>query len=195
MKKFKSKIPAIAGVLFLLINVIAVLSAWITDTHRYDFGISFSAYVGLSRPVSVLWFVSAVIIIAMLVYYIAKTKMSVIKRIVYALVLICIFGTAFSPYNYFSGSPTAVTIDLHNFFAISLMLVVTVSFILSAVISVNRKQCIVSLMSIVYAVSFVVLYFIRFRPLFQTFFIWENIFILLLLLEIHYERYGEDIVE
>ncbi|MBP1543276.1 MAG: hypothetical protein J6A16_04205 [Oscillospiraceae bacterium] len=195
MNKFKSKIPAIAGVLFLLINVIAVLSAWITDTHRYDFGISFSAYVGLSRPVSVLWFVSAVIIIAMLVYYIAKTKMSVIKRIVYALVLLCIFGTAFFPYNCFSGSPTAVTIDLHNFFAISLMLVVTVSFIMSAVISVNRKQRIVSLVSIVYALSFVVLYFIRFRPLFQTFFIWENVFILLLLSEIHYERYGEDIVE
>lgn len=195
MDKLSSKTPVISGLLFISINVIAVLSAWITDIHRYDFGISFSAYVGLSRPVSVLWFVSAVIIIAMLVHYIAKTKMSVIKRIVYALVLLCLFGTAFFPYNYFSASPTAVTIDLHNFFAIALMLVVTVSFILSAVLSVNRKQRIVSLMSIVYALSFIVLYFVRFRPLFQTFFIWENVFILLLLLEIHYERYGEDIVE
>ncbi|MBO5344238.1 MAG: hypothetical protein J6A57_07295 [Ruminococcus sp.] len=55
MNKFKNKIPIIAGILFLVTNIIAVLSAWITDTHRYDLGISFSAYVGLSRPTSVVW--------------------------------------------------------------------------------------------------------------------------------------------
>jgi len=45
------------------------------------------------------------------------------------------------------------------------------------------------LTSIVYAVAFIVLYFIRFQPLFQTFFIWENVFILLLLLEMQSEQY------
>ena len=189
MNKFKNKIPTIAGILFLLVNVIAVLSAWITDTHRYDLGISFSAYVGLSRPTSVVWFVSAVIIITMLIYYIAKIKLILFKKILYAVILLCIFGTALFPYNFYSEAPTAITINLHNDFAICLMLVTTVSFILSAIFSKSKKQRIVSLTSIVYAVAFIVLYFIRFQPLFQTFFIWENVFILLLLLEMQSEQY------
>ena len=189
MNNFKNKIPIIAGILFLMANVIAVLSAWITDTHRYDLGISFSSYVGLSRPTSVVWFVSAVIIITMLIYYIAKTKIILFKKIIYAVVLLCIFGTALFPYNFYSEAPTAITINLHNDFAICLMLVTTVSFILSAIFSKSKKQRIVSLMSIVYAVAFIVLYFIRFQPLFQTFFIWENVFILLLLLEMQSEQY------
>lgn len=189
MNNFKNKIPIIAGILFLMANVIAVLSAWITDTHRYDLGISFSAYVGLSRPTSVVWFVSAVIIITMLIYYIAKIKIILFKKIIYAVVLLCIFGTALFPYNLYSEAPTAITINLHNDFAICLMLVTTVSFILSAIFSKSKKQRIVSLTSIVYAVAFIVLYFIRFQPLFQTFFIWENVFILLLLLEMQSEQY------
>ena len=195
MNNFKNKIPIIAGILFLMANVIAVLSAWITDTHRYDLGISFSAYVGLSRPTSVVWFVSAVIIITMLIYYIAKIKIILFKKIIYAVVLLCIFGTAFFPYNFFSEAPTAITINLHNDFAICLMLVTTVSFILSAIFSKSKKQRIVSLTSIVYAVAFIVLYFIRFKPLFQTFFIWENVFILLLLLEMQSEQYAAIKVE
>lgn len=190
MNQFKDIIPTITGILFLLVNVIAVLSAWITDTHRYDLGISFSAYVGLSRPTSVVWFVSAVIIIAMLTYYIAKTKIILIKKIIYAVVLLCILGTALFPYNYFSETPTAVTINLHNDFAICLMLMTTVSFILSAVFSKIPKQRVGSLLSILYAVAFIVLYFARFKPLFQTFFIWENVFILLLLLEMQSEQYS-----
>ena len=189
MNNFKNKIPIIAGILFLMANVIAILSAWITDTHRYDLGISFSSYVGLSRPTSVVWFVSAVIIITMLIYYIAKIKIILFKKIIYAVVLLCIFGTALFPYNFYSEAPTAITINLHNDFAICLMLVTTVSFILSAIFSKSKKQRIVSLTSIVYAVAFIVLYFIRFQPLFQTFFIWENVFILLLLLEMQSEQY------
>lgn len=190
MNKFKNKIPIIAGILFLVTNIIAVLSAWITDTHRYDLGISFSAYVGLSRPTSVIWFVSAVIIITMLIYYIAKIKLILLKKILYAVILLCIFGTALFPYNFYSDSPTAITIDLHNDFAICLMLVTTASFIFSAIFSKSLKQRIVFLMSIAYAVAFAVLYFIGFKPLFQTFFIWENVFILLLLLEMHFDHYS-----
>lgn len=189
MDKLKKKIPIIAGILFLLANIFAVLSAWMSDNHRYDFGISFSAYVGLSRMTSVVWFVIAVFIIVMLIYYLVKTKMSVIKKIVYSVVLLCIFGTAFFPYNFFSEAPTPITINLHNYFAICLMLVTAVSFILTAVSSKSKKQRIISLLSILYAVTFIVLYFMRFKPLFQTFFIWENVFIILLLLEMQSEQY------
>ena len=113
------------------------------------------------------------------------------QKIIYAVVLLCILGTAIFPYNYFSTTPTAITINLHNDFAICLMLATMVSFILSAIFSKTKKQRIISLPSILYAVVFIVLYFLRFKPLFQTFFIWENVFILLLLLEMQAKQYSE----
>ena len=192
MDKYKNRIPLIAGCIFLLTAVTAVLIAWIGDVHRFDLGISFSAYVGLSTFTSVMYFIAVVIMIAMIVYYIAKTKMNLIKRIVYAVILLCIFGTAFFPFNLYSERPTALTINLHNDFAISLMLATTVSFILSVIFAKSKKQRIINAVSIVYAITFTILYFLRFSPLLQTFFIWENLFIVLLLVEFQSEQYGEN---
>ena len=192
MSKHKDKIPVISGIIFILTAVTAVAIAWISDIHRFDLSISFSSYVGLSRFTSIMYFIAAVIMIAMIIYYIAKTKMNLAKRIVYAVVLLCIFGTALFPFNFYSESPTPITINVHNDFAIALMLATTVSFILSVIFAKSKKQRIVNAVSIGYAVVFIVLYFIRFTPLFQTFFIWENLFIILLLLEFYSEQYRDN---
>lgn len=192
MEKYKNKIPVIAGIIFLLTAVIAVAIAWISDIHRFDLSISFSSYVGLSRFTSVMYFISAVIMITLLIYYIAKTEMNLLKRIVYGVVLLCVFGTAFFPFNYYSVAPTSITINLHNDFAIALMLATTISFIVSVIFAKSKKQRIVNAASIGYAAAFIVLYFIRFTPLFQTFFIWENLFIVLLLLEFMAEQYEDN---
>lgn len=191
MDKHKNKIPIIAGIIFLLTAVTAVAIAWISDIHRFDLSISFSSYVGLNHFTSIMYFGSAVIMIALLIYYTAKTKMNMLKRIVYAVVLLCVFGTAFFPFNFYSEAPTSLTIDLHNDFAIALMLATTVSFVLSVIFAKSRKQRAVNGVSIGYAIVFIVLYFIRFAPLFQTFFIWENLFIVLLLLEFQAEQYED----
>ncbi len=188
----KNKIPAIAGILFLLTAVTAVATAWISDIHRFDLSISFSSYVGLSHFTSIMYFISAVIMIVLLIYYTAKTKMNLLRRIVYGVVMLCVFGTAFFPFNFYSEAPTSITIDLHNDFAIALMLATTVSFVLSVIFAKSRKQRIVNAVSIGYAAVFMVLYFMRFTPLFRTFFIWENIFIVLLLLEFHSEQYEDN---
>ncbi|MBP5606009.1 MAG: hypothetical protein J6X60_10785 [Ruminiclostridium sp.] len=192
MEKHKNKLPLIAWIIFLLTAATAVLIAWIGDVHRFDLGISFSAYVGLSVFTSVMYFFAAVIMIILIVYYIAKTKMNLIKRIVYAVILLCIFGTAFFPFNLYSEKPTSLTINLHNDFAISLMLATTVSFILSVIFAKSKKQRVINIVSIVYATVFIILYFLRFSLLMQTFFIWENLFIVLLLIEFHSEQYAEN---
>ncbi len=191
MDKYLKKIPLIAGILFLLTAVAAVAIAWISDIHRFDLSISFSSYVGLSCFTSIMYFISAVIMIALLIYYIAKIKMNLLKRIVYAIVMLCVFGTAFFPFNFYSENPTSVTINLHNDFAIALMLVTTASFICSIIFAKSRKQRIINIASIGYATLFIVLYYVRFKPLFQTFFIWENLFIVLLLIEFQAEQYDD----
>ena len=191
MNRFINKLPITAGIIFLLTAIIAVASAWSTGTHIYDLGISFSSYVGLNYTISVIWFIAAIIILSMMTIYLVKTKMPVIKRIIYAVIFMCIFGTAFFPFNTFSDHPTALTIDLHNDIAIGLMLATTISFVLSVSFSKTRKQRITAVLSLAYAAAFILLYFLRFAPLFQTFFIWENMFIVLLILELHMEQYGE----
>ena len=191
MNRSVNKLPVTAGIIFLLTAVFAVASAWISGIHQYDLGISFSSYVGLNYTIAVIWFTAAVIILAMMTIYIAKTKMPVIKRIVYAIIFLCIFGTAFFPFNTYSEHPTALTVNLHNKIAIGLMLATTASFVLSAVLAKCRGQRIAAILSVVYAAAFILLYFLRFAPLFRTFFIWENMFIVLLILELHMEQYGE----
>lgn len=191
MSRYKNRFPMIAGIIYLLTTVTAVAYAWINGVHLYDFGISFSAYVGLHYPTSVMYFISAVVMITLITIYIIKTKLPLVKRIVYAVIFLCIFGTAFFPFNTFSDHPTAITIDLHNYFAIGLLFATTVSFVLSVVLSENKNQRIIAVLSTVYAVVFIVLYMTGFLPLRQTFFIWENLFIVLLLLGLHMEQYGE----
>lgn len=186
-----NKLPIIAGIIFLLTAVFAVASAWMSEIHQYDLAISFSSYVGLNFTISVIWLIAAVVILSMMTIYVVKTKMPVIKRIAYAIIFLCIFGTAFFPFNTYSERPTALTINLHNKIAIGLMLATTASFVLSAIFAKCKGQRIAAILSLLYAAAFILLYFLRFVPMFRTFFIWENMFIVLLIVELHMEQYGE----
>ncbi len=191
VQRLRCRIPLLCGGLFLLTAVIAVASAWSSGNHLYDLGISFSAYVGLQRWTSVLYFCTAAIMTGLLAYYVAAARMHLLRKLVYAVIFLNITGTAWFPFNTFSDAPTPFTIDLHNAFAIALMLAVTVSFILTAVLAKSAKQRIPALCSLLYAGVFILLYFLGIPALFMTFFIWENLFILLLLIELQTEQYGE----
>ena len=189
MAKWKNRIPAISGILILAVLVIAVAAAWTAGQYRYDLRLSFSEYVGMRRATAVLYFICAAVCVGMLIYYIARTGMPRLKRAVYGAAFLCIFGTALFPCN----SHNSVTvITLHNDFAIGLMLAVTASFLLSGICAKTKQQRIAAVVSILYAAVFIVMFFGGFAPLFQTFFIWENLFIALLLLGLHMEQYGEE---
>ncbi|MBP3271830.1 MAG: hypothetical protein J6M17_06325 [Ruminococcus sp.] len=191
MEKHKNKLPFMAGILFLLNAVTSVAYAWIKGVHRFDLGISFSSYVGLFRRTSVVYFISAIVMVPALGYYVAKTRMPKLKKAFYIPVLICIFGTAFFPFNTFSEAPTPVTIDLHNDFAVALMLFTLVTFIITAATAKDRRQRITALVSIAYAVIFAVLFFTGAAVLFRVFFVYEVTFIILLLTALVMERCGD----
>ena|GEM_PF-949335 len=191
MNKYKNLIPAFSGIVFLLTAVFAVAHAWLSGIHKYDMSLSFSSYVGLSRLTSIVWFIAAVIIIPAMIFYLSGSDIRAVRKAVYGVVFLCIAGTALFPFNCFSGSPTALTCNIHNYFAIGLMLATTVSFVLAAIMPKSKKQRITAVCSIIYAAVFIVLYFTVFTPLFSTFFIWENLFIILLLINLHMEQFSE----
>lgn len=191
MNKRTNLIPAFSGIVFLLTAVFAAAHAWLAGIHKYDMSLSFSSYVGLSRLTSIVWFIAAVIIIPAVSFYISKSDIPAVRKAVYGVVFFCIAGTALFPFNCFSESPSALTCNIHNYFAIALMLATTVSFVLSAVMAQSKKQRISAVCSIIYAAVFIALYFTGFMPLFRTFFIWENLFIILLLINLHMEQFSE----
>ncbi len=136
-----------------------------------------------------MYFIFAVIIVSSMTYYTFKAKTALVKKIVYGVIFLGIFGTAFFPFNTFSKSPTAFTINIHNDFGIVLMLATTVSFILSIILSKSKAHKLTAGLSLIYAGVFIFLYFTGIPLMFSTFFIWENLFIGLLFLEMYMERY------
>lgn len=182
MKKHKNIFPLISAILFLLTAAVTVGSAWAEGLLRYELGLSFSSYVGLRRWTSVMYFIVVLMIMPLLVYYVAKTEMPKVKRYIYWAVFLCIFACAFFPFN---DSPSGA---IHNWFAIGLMLAVTVLFVMSVILAKCRKQRIIAICCLIYAAVFTVMFFTGFEPMFKTFFIWEVTFIMLLLVILNSER-------
>ena len=191
MNKYKNKIPLIMGILFFSVAVTAVAYAWLSGIYLYDLRLSFSSYVGLHHSTSMLYFAFALVMIPTIAFYLTKRELLPAKKAIYAVISVFVLGTALFPCNRYSSSPSELTTKIHTFFSMGGILPVTVSFILSAIFPKSKKQRFAAFASLLYAAVFVVLFVTGFPPLFQTFFIWENLFIVLLLLELHTEQYEE----
>ncbi len=191
MEKHKNKIPLISTLLYLITIVTAVSYTWLSGLHLFDLSLSFSAYVGMHYGTALLYFIALLIVIPLLMYYIIKSKLPPIKIIVYSMVFFGIFLTALFPSNRYSDHPSEITIALHKYAAMLLMVVCAASFAVAVVLAKNKRQKITAVIALSYSVVFVVLYLTHFKPLFSTFFIWENLFIVLLFVQLHTEQYGE----
>ena len=180
---FSKKRPVYtAGLLYTLTALIVVLSAWAEDLHRFGLDLTISRYVGLRPWTAVLYMVVAAVMVTLVFIYIRSSKMPRVKQGLYMLVFACVFGCAICPFNY---AWSAVLSDMHNGFAYGLMLLVTISFVWMAVRPVNRKQRIFGIAAICYALYFIICFVIIGWEFFiSTIFVWENIFIYMLLGEL-----------
>lgn len=173
-----NRFPLFAGLLFVMTLVLTLTTAWAEGLCTYRLDLSFSSYVALRPWTVVLYFGVAVAMLTLLIAYVIELKLPLIKKIVYAVVFLGVFGTAVFPYNA-GWSETAAA--LHDQFAIMLMLSTTLSFVLSVIFASSGKQRIFAGFSILYAGVFIAAYFGGALLLFRTFFIWEVLFIFLLL--------------
>ena len=184
----KNCLPVIAGAIFLITAVSIVVSSWVSGLHIYDLSLSFSRYVGLRQSTAVLYFLSAVIMLVLLTVYIAKTRIPGIKKAIYILIFLSVLGTALFPCN---RERSVLSSDIHDIFAMSLMFTTTLSFVLTAALSKSKIQRLSGLAFTIYAAGFIAALFRKNRVMDQTFFIWEVIFIYLVILELYLEKYGE----
>ena len=180
---FENNRPVFAvGILYTITALIVVISAWAEGLRRFDLDITISRYVAL-RPWTAVLYMAVVVVMTVLAFiYLKRSKMGIVKKVLYILAFICVSGCAFCPFN---REWSNVLSDMHNYFAYGLMLMVTVSFILMAIKPANREQRVFSTVAIGYAVLFIVCYVVLDWEFFaNTIFLWENTFIYLFLAEL-----------
>lgn len=185
----KNRLVYAIGILYTLNALIVVLSAWAINLHRFELDITISRYIGLRRWTAFMYMIVAGSMTVLAFIHIIKIKMSVIKKILYMLTFLCVFGCAVCPKNE-TWSTTASY--MHDIFAYTLMFSGTITFIWMLIKPMNKAQRIFGIAAIAYAIFFITYFVIvKWSFLFNTLFIWENAFIYLFLLELFLEKNKE----
>ena len=175
----------VAGIIYTVIAIITVVSAWIIDLHRFDFWLSISRYVALRPWTAVLYFLCAVIMALLVIRYLRNTYMPKYRKVIYLLIIICVCGCAIFPCNR-DWSRTVASI--HNYFAYGLMLVGFFSFLTLLFLESDKRLKRFGIIATSYAAFFIFAYaIVRWIAFWKTMLIWENIFIYLFLVELWLE--------
>lgn len=173
------------ALLYVTTVSLTVAYSWIIGVHRFDLGLTVSLYVALHVWTAVAYFLSATLICWLLGWYIIKTPMRRVQRAVYLLTLFCVFCCALFPCN---GDRSALAEDIHNYFSYVLIILMALSFFLMMVLPGNRCRKYYGLGSTVFALLFIAAFALDVQAFKNTIFIWENVIISLLFLELYLEK-------
>lgn len=185
----KNKLVYVIGILYTLNALIVVLSAWAVNLNRFGLDMTISRYIGLRRWTALLYVFVAASMATMAFIHVMKIRMNTVKKILYILAFVCVFGCAICPIN---EEWSIFSSNMHAIFAYTLMFSATITFIWMLIKPADLAQRIFSIVSIGYAVFFIVYFvIIKFDFLFNTLFIWENAFIYLFLVELLVEKSRE----
>ena len=183
----------LAGLIYTAILMIVVVSAWHTELHMFDLNITISAYVAL-RPWTAILYAAGIAVIDTLIYqYVKRTEMTKLRKVLYSIVFGCVLGCALFPSNRTWSNTVS---NIHNVFAYSLLLMVSVSFIVSLVKAVSREQRILAILSVIYSALFLLFFvFVENEDFRDTVFVWENTFIYLMIIQLLTEKKESRAVE
>ena len=143
-----------------------------------------SKYIGLQRWTSTLYFIMCSAICLFLFIYIIKTKFKFIRKYVYIFVLTQIMGCAWFPSV---GKSNPLLTQTHKSFAYGLILGIAVSFLVMFIWGVRAEQRLFALCGLLYSALFVFMYTAKIEEFKSNIFIWENVIIFLLFLELSLE--------
>ena len=191
MKKFYQYVtngnrPAvITCVIYSFAWILIVSSAWAIGLHRYDLSKTISAYIAFRKWTAVFYFVCATIMFLLLVTYVHKLEMPLIKKIVYYIVFLSVWGCSIFPSN---KEWSVFVTSIHLKCSYGLMFSASFSFLLTSFFAKRRGQRIFAIATFVYALFFIFALLVMKWPWFEeTIFIWENLCIYLILVELFLE--------
>lgn len=175
----------LSAIIYVAVVTSIVAYFWMRNIHLFDLSLTVSLYVALLPGTAIIYFVGAAIICAALFLYMIQTKARLLQKVVYTLILLCVFACACFPCN--SGRSIVAT-DIHNFFAYALVLLMVLSFVLLLFFSRNKAQKVYALGPVFFAAFFIGAYAFDFALMKDTIFIWENMIIVLFFFELFYEK-------
>ena len=165
----------LAAVTYVAVVAAIVAYFWMHQIHLFDFSLTVSLYVALR----------AAIICTVLFLYMVKTKAHFLQKVVYSLILLCVFSCALFPCN---KSRSVLNTEIHDFFAYALVLLMALSFVLLFFFSRNKVQKVHAAGAILFAFFFIGAFVFDFSFVKNTIFIWENVIIVLFFFELFYEK-------
>ena len=167
------------------IALITVLSAWIINLHRFDLSLTISRYVALRPWTAITYGICIACMVVLIILYVKRLRILLLRKILYFLTFTGVLGCAVFPFN---REWSSISATIHNYCAYSLMFFMLISFIV-LIFSGRKVQKIFGLLGILYAVYFIIAFLVFDWQWFNdTIFIWENLFIYLLLLELWLEK-------
>ena len=169
----------LAAITYVAVVTSVVAYFWLHNIHLFDLGMTVSLYVALRPGTAAIYFVGAAIICTSFFLYMVKTKAHPLQKVVYTLILLCVFTCALFPCN---KSRSVLTTDIHDFFAYALVLLMALSFVLLFFFSRNKAQKVYASSAILFAIFFISAFVLDFAFVKHTIFIWENVIIVLFFL-------------
>ncbi|MBR4780640.1 MAG: hypothetical protein IK014_04710 [Lachnospiraceae bacterium] len=175
----------ISFIIYTGIALVTVLSAWIINLHRFDLSLTISRYVALRPWTAITYGICIAFLVALIVMYVKKMKILLLRKIIYFLTFTSVLGCAVFPFN---SEWSIISSRIHNYCAYSLMFLMVASFVV-LLITGRKGQKFFALFGILYAVFFIIAFLvIGWQWFYDTIFIWENLFIYLLLSELWLEK-------
>lgn len=170
---------------YTVIALITVISAWIIDLHRFDLSLTISRYVALRPWTAITYAICIAFMVILILMYVKRIRILLLRKILYYLIFTCVLGCAVFPFN---REWSNISAEIHNYCAYSLMFLMLVSFIV-LIFSGRKVQKIFGILGILYAVFFILAFLVvEWQWFYDTIFIWENLFIYLLLIELWLEE-------
>lgn len=170
---------------YTAIALVTVLSAWIINLHRFDLSLTISRYVALRPWTAIVYAICIASMVVLIVTHVKNLKILLLRKILYFLVFACVLGCALFPFN---REWSTISSTIHNYCAYALMFLMAISFIV-LIITGRKAQKIFAILSILYAVYFIIAFLVvGWQWFYDTIFIWENLFIYLLLSELWLEK-------
>ena len=78
-----------AGIIYTVIAIVTVASAWIIDLHRFDLWLSISRYVALRPWTAVMYLLGAIMMALLVIRYLRHTYMPRYRKVIYLLIITC----------------------------------------------------------------------------------------------------------
>ena len=171
-----------SALVYIFCSSVAIITAWVKGlTPMFCLGYTVSVYVGLQMGTAAIYFAGTLVIASRLFLFLLKTKLNIIRRIVYYISFIFLIGLGWFPVQF--NRPDCLASKGHEIFSDAFFVSVIVSLVLMFIFDRKLSSRIYAVSGVVFSIGYVVCYALRFGTFVNTILIWETVVIYFYMIE------------